>query len=164
MTENTFWRDLTSGKFAQMVRDEARGEQLNNSREVYNVMKPLFAENDDVETFFCLFLSGRNRIISIEKMFSGSISSAAIYPREIVKRVITLKACAVVIAHNHPSGSTDPSNDERLITRKILIALATIDVQLLDHIVVGDSYFSMADNGWIKSIQEEFKGLLSNQR
>jgi len=164
MTENTFWRDLTSGKFAQMVRDEARGEQLNNSREVYNVMKPLFAENDDVETFFCLFLNGRNRIISIEKMFSGSISSAAIYPREIVKRVITLKACAVVIAHNHPSGSTDPSNDERLITRKILIALATIDVQLLDHIVVGDSYFSMADNGWINSIQEEFKGLLSNQR
>ena len=87
MTENTFWRDLTSGKFAQMVRDEARGEQLNNSREVYNVMKSLFAENDDVETFFCLFLDGRNRIISIEKMFSGSISSAAIYPREIVKRV-----------------------------------------------------------------------------
>ncbi len=112
MTENTFWRDLTSGKFAQMVRDEARGEQLNNSREVYNVMKPLFAQNDDVETFFCLFLNGRNRIISIEKMFAGSISSAAIYPREIVKRVIALKACAVVMAHNHPSGSTDPSNDD----------------------------------------------------
>ncbi|MGB5922671.1 MAG: JAB domain-containing protein [Syntrophobacteria bacterium] len=50
------------------------------------------------------------------------------------------------------------------MTRKILMALATIDVQLLDHIVVGDSYYSMADNGWIKSIQEEFKGLLSNQR
>jgi DNA repair protein RadC len=164
MTENTFWRDLTSGKFAQMVRDEARGEQLNNSREVYNVMKPLFAENDDVETFFCLFLNGRNRIISIEKMFAGSISSAAIYPREIVKRVIALKACAVVMAHNHPSGCPNPSNDDRLITRKILIALASIDVQLLDHIVVGDSYYSMADSGWIKSIQEEFKGLLCNQR
>ena len=164
MTENTFWRDLTSGKFAQMVRDEARGEELKNSREVYNVMKPLFAENHDVETAYCLFLDGRNRIVSIEKMFSGSISSAAIYPREIVKRVLALKACAVVMAHNHPSGSTEPSNDDRLITRKILIALATIDVQLLDHIVVGDSYFSMADNGWIKSIQEEFKGLLCNQR
>ena len=164
MTENTFWRDLTSGKFAQMVRDEARGEQLNNSREVYNVMKPLFAQNDDVETFFCLFLNGRNRIISIEKMFSGSISSAAIYPREIVKLVIALKACAVVMAHNHPSGCPNPSNDDRLITRKILIALASIDVQLLDHIVVGDSYYSMADSGWIKSIQEEFKGLLCNQR
>ena len=164
MTENTFWRDLTSGKFAQMVRDEARGEELKNSRAVYNVMKPLFAENDDVETFFCLFLSGRNRIISIEKMFAGSISSAAIYPREIVKRVIALKACAVVMAHNHPSGCPNPSNDDRLITRKILMALASIDVQLLDHIVVGDSYYSMADNGWIKSIQEEFKGLLCNQR
>jgi DNA repair protein RadC len=127
-------------------------------------MKPLFVENDDVETFFCLFLDGRNRIISIEKMFSGSISSAAIYPREIVKRVIALKACAVVMAHNHPSGCPNPSNDDRLITRKILMALASIDVQLLDHIVVGDSYYSMADSGWIKSIQEEFKGLLCNQR
>ena len=161
MTENTFWRDLTSGKFAQMVRDEARGEQLNNSREVYNVMKPLFAENDDVETFFCLFLNGRNRIISIEKMFSGSISSAAIYPREIVKRVIALKACAVVMAHNHPSGSTDPSNDDRRITKTIAMALATIDVQLLDHIVIGDGYTSMADRGFIKGVTEEFKRLLA---
>ena len=161
MSENTFWRDLTSGKFAQMVRDEARGEQLNNSREVYNVMKPLFAENDDVETFFCLFLNGRNRIISIEKMFSGSISSAAIYPREIVKRVIALKACAVVMAHNHPSGSTDPSNDDRCITKTIAMALATIDVQLLDHIVIGDGYTSMADRGFIKGVTEEFKRLLA---
>ena len=160
MTENTFWRDLTSGKFAQMVRDEARGEQLNNSREVYNVMKPLCAENDDVETFFCLFLNGRNRIISIEKMFSGSISSAAIYPREIVKQVIALKASAVIVAHNHPSGCPNPSNDDRLITRKIAMALATIDVQLLDHIVVGKGYFSMADEGWLKAVNEEFKKLL----
>ena len=159
MTENTFWRDLTSGKFAQMVRDEARGEELKNSRAVYNVMKPLFMENDDVETFFCLFLNGRNRIISIEKMFSGSISSAAIYPREIVKRVIALKACAVVMAHNHPSGSTDPSNDDRRITKTIAMALATIDVQLLDHIVIGDGYHSMADRGLIKEIKEEFKKL-----
>jgi len=161
MTENTFWRDLTSGKFAQMVRDEARGEELKNSREVYNVMKPLFAENDDVETFFCLFLNGRNRIISIEKMFSGSISSAAIYPREIVKRAIALKACAAVLAHNHPSGSTDPSNDDRRITKTIAMALATIDVQLLDHIVIGDGYTSMADEGWIGTVKEEFKRLLA---
>jgi DNA repair protein RadC len=78
--------------------------------------------------------------------------------------VIALKTSAVIVAHNHPSGCPNSSNDDRLITRKILMALATIDVQLLDHIVVGDSYFSMADNGWIKSIQEEFKGLLCNQR
>ena len=164
MNEIEFWCDLVSGRFARMVREEAKGRELNNSREAYHVMKPLVAENHDVETVYCVFLDGRNRIISIEKMFSGSISSAAIYPREIVKRVIALKACAVIVAHNHPSGCTEPSNDDRLITRKILIALASIDVQLLDHIVVGDSYYSMADSGWIKSIQEEFKGLLCNQR
>ena len=161
MTEKTFWRDLTSGKFAQMVQDEARGEELKNSREVYNVMKPLFAENHDVETAYCLFLDGRNRIVSIEKMFSGSISSAAIYPREIVKRVLALKACAVVMAHNHPSGSTDPSTEDRRITKMIAMALATIDVQLLDHIVIGDGYTSMADRGFITAVTEEFKRLLA---
>ena len=57
------------------------------------------------------------------------------------------------------SGCFNPSNDDRLITRKIQFALATIDVQLIDHIVVGDICFSMADNGWIKSIYEEFEGV-----
>ena len=159
MNEIEFWCDLVSGRFARMVREEAKGRELNNSREAYHVMKPLFAENHDVETVYCVFLDGRNRIISIEKMFSGSISSAAIYPREIVKRVIALKACAVVMAHNHPSGSTDPSNDDRRITKTIAMALATIDVQLLDHIVIGDGYTSMADRGFIKGVQEEFKKL-----
>ena len=151
MTENTFWRDLTSGRFAQMVRDEARGEQLNNSREVYNVMKPLFAQNDDVETFYCLFLNGRNRIISIEKMFSGSISSAAIYPREIVKRVIALKTSAVIVAHNHPSGNLNPSESDTRITQKIKEAGNVMDIQLLDHLIItpGEDYYSFADNGVI---------------
>jgi DNA repair protein RadC len=161
MNEIEFWCDLVSGRFARMVREESKGRELNNSREAYHVMKPLFAENHDVETVYCVFLDGRNRIISIEKMFSGSISSAAIYPREIVKRVIALKACAVVMAHNHPSGSTDPSNDDRRITKTIAMALATIDVQLLDHIVIGDGYTSMADRGFIKGVQEEFKTLLA---
>ena len=161
MNEIEFWCDLVSGRFARMVIEEAKGRELNNSREAYHVMKPLFAENHDVETVYCVFLDGRNRIISIEKMFSGSISSAAIYPREIVKRVIALKACAVVMAHNHPSGSTDPSNDDRRITKTIAMALATIDVQLLDHIVIGDGYTSMADRGFVKGVQEEFKRLLA---
>ncbi len=161
MTENTFWRDLTSGKFAQMVREETRGERLTNPQEVYNVMKPLFAENNDVEAVYCIFLDGKNCIISIDKMFVGSISSAVIYPRELIKRVIALRACAAVMAHNHPSGSTDPSTDDRRITKMIAMALATIDVQLLDHVIVGDGYTSMADRGFITAVTEEFKRLLA---
>jgi len=161
MTETTFWEDLKSGKFARMVREEARGQYLTSSREVYHVMKPLFAEVDDVETFYCLFLDTRNRILSIERMFTGTITLAAVYPREIVKRVIAVKASGVVLAHNHPSGSPTPSPEDMRITRAILFALTAIDVQLHDHIVVAEGFYSMADHGLIQSYREEFRNIIA---
>jgi len=97
---STFWKDLKSGHFISMVKEASQGQTLSNSQEVYNVMKPLFAENDDVETVFCIFLNTKNRILAIEKMFSGTISSSAIYPRELVKRIIALKSSAIVLTHN----------------------------------------------------------------
>ena len=164
MKETTFWKDLKSGRFAQMVVKESTGKYLTNPKEVYNVVKPLFAENDDVETIYCLFLDSKNRILAIEKVFSGSISSAVIYPREIVKRVIAIKANGVIMAHNHPSGNPEPSLEDKSITKKILMALATIDVKLLDHIIIANGYHSLADEGWIRSLTEQFNTLLSTQK
>ena len=69
-----FWKDLKSGKFASMVKESAGGQKIANSEEVYNIMKPMFADQDDVESFYCIFLNGKNKILAIEKMFSGSIS------------------------------------------------------------------------------------------
>ena len=105
----TFWKELKSGRFVSMVREVCQGQELSNSQEVYNVMKPLFAENDDVETVYSLFLNAKNRILAIEKIFSGTISSSVIYPRELIKRVIALKSTAIVLTHNHPSGFAEPS-------------------------------------------------------
>ena len=164
MKEKRFWKDLKSGKFAQMVVKEARGKYLTNPKDVYNVVKPLLAENDDVETVYCLFLDTRNRMLAIEKVFSGSISSAVIYPREIVKRVVTLKANAVIMAHNHPSGVPEPSSDDKLITTKLFMALGAIDVRLLDHVIIGDGYHSLADDGLIASLTNQFNTLLSTQK
>ena len=76
-----FWKDLKSGVFVSMVKESAKGETLSNPTEVYNALKPLFAEQDDVECLFGIFLNGKNRIMAIEKLFSGSITSSAIYPR-----------------------------------------------------------------------------------
>ena len=162
MKDTTFWKDLKSGKFAQMVLKEARGKFLTNPKDVYNIVKPLLTENDDVETVYCLFLNTKNRILAIEKIFSGSISSSVIYPREIVKRVITLKANAVIMTHNHPSGSIEPSSDDKVITRKIFMALGPIDVKLLDHIIIGDGFRSLADDGWIASLINQFDTLISS--
>jgi len=159
--EKSFWEHLRSGRFAKMVKEASRGQELSSPHEVFNILKPIFAENDDVERLYCIFLDTRNRILAIDKMFSGSLSSSSIYPREVVKRVIGLKAGAVILAHNHPSGSTVPSNDDKEITRKIVIALESIDVKLHDHIIVGDGYYSMSENGLIKDFTDHLNGLLS---
>jgi DNA repair protein RadC len=156
----TFWNDLKSGIFLSMVKEKSQGQTLCNSQEVYNVMKPLFAENDDVETVFCIFLNAKNRILAIEKIFSGTISSSVIYPRELIKRIIALKSSAIVLTHNHPSGFVEPSAEDKAITIRAAIALASIDVTLHDHIIIGDGFHSMADSGWLKSVRSRYNDLL----
>ena len=165
MTElNTsqFWEDLKSGRFASMVKESARGQALSNSRELYHVLKPLFAEVDDVETVYGIFLDSKNHILAIEKLFSGSISAASIYPREIVKKAIQHKASGFLIAHNHPSGNTDPSPEDQSITLRIGMATASIDVAFHDHIIIGDGYHSMADTGWLQEVSKKITDLLKS--
>ncbi len=124
-------------------------------------MKPLFAETDDVESVYCIFLNTKNRILAIEKMFSGSISVSAIYPRELVKRILALKSSAIVLTHNHPSGSVEPSAEDKAITVRMVIALASIDVALHDHIIIGDGFHSMSDSGYLESVRSRYNDLLS---
>jgi DNA repair protein RadC len=155
-----FWKDLKSGRFVSMVKESAKGQRLSNSQEVYNVLKPTLAEEDDVEKVYIIFLDAQNQIIAIEKIFSGSITASSIHPREIVKRLIQLKASAFVMAHNHPSGQTTPSSEDKSITIKVGIAAASIDVALHDHLIIGDGYHSMADTGWLKKVSGRFSNLL----
>uniref|UniRef100_A0A6M3IM43 Putative DNA repair protein n=1 Tax=viral metagenome TaxID=1070528 RepID=A0A6M3IM43_9ZZZZ len=146
-----FWKDLESGKFALMVKESSRGQKLQSSKQVYNIMKPMFAEKDDVETMYVIFMTAKNDIISIEKMFSGSISSTMVYPREIVKKTLELKAAAIAMVHNHPSGDVTPSPEDLGITRRVALAMACIGATLHDHIIIGDGYHSMADTDFIGS-------------
>jgi DNA repair protein RadC len=159
-----FWQDLKSGKFISMVKESSKGQALTNSREVHNIMKPLFSQDADVEALYCIFLDTKNRIIAIEKVFSGSINSSPVYPREIVKKVLTHKAAALILGHNHPSGSCEPSSEDRSITIKLGIALASIDVTLHDHMIVGNGYHSMADDGWLAKVSEKFKHHLNHSQ
>ncbi len=156
-----FWEDLKSGRFISMVKESSKGEALSNSSEVYNVMKPLFAENDDVESLYCIFLNSKNRILAIEKMFSGSLTSSMVYPREIVKKVLSHKAAALIIAHNHPSGCTAPSPEDISITKRMQMALSSIDVTLHEHLIIGDGYYSMADSGLLSNLKHKVKNFVS---
>lgn len=103
----------------------------------------------DSEQFAVLWLDSQHRMIGHEIMFSGSIGSASIYPREVAKQALLLNAAAAVVAHNHPSGNPEPSQPDRAMTRQLKDALELIDVRLLDHIVVGETCTSFVERGWL---------------
>ena len=97
------------------------------------------------EIFCCLFLDSKNRLLSVENLFHGTIDSAAVYPREIVTRCLLLGASGLICAHNHPSGSVEPSQADLRITERISNAVALLDIRLLDHLIVGRGcVYSMA--------------------
>jgi DNA repair protein RadC len=99
------------------------------------------------EVFACLFLDNRHRVIVFEELFYGTIDGASVHPREVVRRAMTHNAAAVILAHNHPSGVSEPSQADRRITERLKEALALIDVRVLDHVVVGDVCVSFAERG-----------------
>ncbi len=102
------------------------------------------------EEFGCLWLDNRNRVINWEALFRGTIDSASVYPREVVKGALSANAAAVILAHNHPSGAVEASNADRQITDRLKQALELIGVRVLDHIIIGDGrYCSFAEQGWL---------------
>jgi DNA repair protein RadC len=100
------------------------------------------------EVFIVIYLNGRNQVMAMEELFVGTLSTSAVYPREVVERILKHKAAAVIFAHNHPSGSPTPSADDHAITKKLKEATAAIDVSVHDHIIIaGNEVYSLADHG-----------------
>ncbi|MGJ7527711.1 RadC family protein [Variovorax sp. GB1P17] len=100
------------------------------------------------EVFAVLFLDVQHRLIAMEEMFRGTLTQTSVYPREVVTRALHHQAAAVVLAHNHPSGSIDPSRADESLTKTLQAALALVDVRVLDHIIVSPGLsFSMAEKG-----------------
>lgn len=91
------------------------------------------------EVFACLLLDNKHRVLGFEILFQGSINSAAVHPREVVKTALAYNAAAIILAHNHPSGVAEPSMADRQITERLSNALALIDVNVIDHIIIGSA-------------------------
>lgn len=102
------------------------------------------------EVFGCLWLDNRHQVLGFESLFRGTLDSASVYPREVVKRALAINAAAVIFAHNHPSGCAEPSSADRQITHALQSALALVSVRVLDHLVVcrGETA-SLAERGWL---------------
>jgi DNA repair protein RadC len=100
------------------------------------------------EVFAVLFLDSQNRMLAMEELFRGTLSQTSVYPREVVMRALHHQAAAVVLSHNHPSGSVQPSRADEHLTQTLKASLALVDVRVLDHIIVGQGQsLSMAEQG-----------------
>jgi len=100
------------------------------------------------EVFAVLFLDNQNRLLAMEELFRGTLSQTSVYPREVVMRALHHQAASVVLSHNHPSGSVQPSRADEHLTQTLKASLALVDVRVLDHIIVGQGQsFSMAEQG-----------------
>ncbi len=104
--------------------------------------------NEGREHFEVAFLDAQHRLLAVERLFSGTIDGAHVSPRIVVQRALALNAAAIILAHNHPSGSPEPSAADRAVTAQLKSVLQLVDVRLLDHFVVtADQALSMAGRG-----------------
>lgn len=126
-----------------------KGDAMTSSQAAVNYLS-LQLKGEPHEVFACLWLDSQHRVIQYEALFRGSIDSSSVYPREVVKAALKHNAAAVVLAHNHPSGSPEPSQADKDITDVLSKALALVEVRVLDHVVIGDGkHVSLADRGLI---------------
>ena len=114
------------------------------------------------EVFAVIFLDAAHAIIDSQVVARGTITASTVYPREVVKMALQHNAAALVVAHNHPSGNPEPSEQDRQLTRTLYLACSFMNIRLLDHIIVGRAAatFSFADHGIMQSIAEACGRLL----
>ncbi len=102
----------------------------------------------EYESFVVLYLDAQNSLIEVEELFRGTLTQTSVYPREVVKSALRFNAAAVMLAHNHPSGSVTPSRADEHLTQTLKAALALVDVRVLDHLVIaGNNSLSFAETG-----------------
>lgn len=101
------------------------------------------------EHFLALWLDNQHRVLGVETLSIGTIDGASVYPREVAVSALTARAAAVIFAHNHPSGISEPSAADRALTERLKSALAILDIRVLDHFVVGVTITSFAERGWL---------------
>jgi len=146
-----------------LVRDEhIKFEQtsLSNPSQAQSIIRNLIKAQGqpDREQFCVLLLDAKNKTIGLNIVSTGSLSSAAVHPREVLKPAILANASAMILAHNHPSGELGPSDADKAITKKIIQASNIMGITVHEHLIVSmdeDRYFSFADQGLIKEAYEQ---------
>jgi DNA repair protein RadC len=114
------------------------------------------------EVFTVIYLDSSHAIIDSEIVAEGTLNVNTVYPREIIKRALEFHAAALIIAHNHPSGSLQPSVQDIKLTRTLFLLCTYMQLQLLDHLIIGDGSYSFADHGVMDSLREECQTVMTS--
>lgn len=130
--------------------EEIKFSHIFNQSEIVRLYLQAEMERHEREIFLVLFLNNQHQLIKQEEMFLGSVNSASVYPREIIKTALYCNASALILAHNHPSGLAQPSDSDFILTNKIKQAAEFMEIRILDHFIIGKGcYFSFAEKGYL---------------
>jgi len=135
--------------------------KFRQSKDAYEAVKDY--GKADREVFLVLLLSSQSQMLACEPLTAGTVDSASVFPREVLRAAIIHNASAVILVHNHPSGDVTPSRADRNITSQIMLVCEAASIRVLDHIIIGrDKFLSMADSGEIEAQQLIVKAMLDS--
>jgi len=121
--------------------------QYTSSSQVFDTFS--FLQEETKEYFLALHLDGKNRVICVDMISSGSLNQSIVHPRETFKTALLSSAAAIILMHNHPTGDPTPSQEDIQITRRLIEAGELLGIKVLDHIIVGDHHYSFVEGGII---------------
>ena len=142
----------------ELIREESEKVKITSARDVYNYLEEY--KNQDREMFIVLGLNTRNRILYKEVVTIGTLDSSLLHPREVFKMAFIKSASKIIIAHNHPSGDSNPSEEDLDITKRLINVGKELDIKILDHVIIGNkNYYSNTegDKTTIGKTEEELK-------
>jgi len=146
-------QNIYGQRVMMMVRDNSvpsiRRQRILSSKDIYDLYRYItpYFNTLDREVFLLIGLDGKNRTMFQHQVSVGCVTSSIVHPREVFKAAILANAVSLIFLHNHPSGSCDPSPEDVEVTRRLVAAGELLGIKVMDHIIIGDDYFSFADKG-----------------
>ncbi|MDM8523585.1 DNA repair protein RadC [Desulfococcaceae bacterium HSG8] len=132
-------------------------DPINNSKELFDHLYHSMRDKTR-ECFKVVFLDAKNKVITSETLFEGTLTASSVYPREVVAAALNHHSAALIFAHNHPSGDPKPSAEDISVTRQLVFACKVMGITVHEHLVIGDNrYFSFADQGYIAQMNREYE-------
>ena len=135
------------GRRIGQVRNPGR-PVISSPADVERLLRGRIA-NLDRENFVVVLLNTKNEVIETSTVSVGTLDASLVHPREVFKPAVRASAASVILAHNHPSGMVEPSREDREVTRRLGEAAGVLGIEVLDHVIVGDDYYSMKEHGML---------------